>query len=149
MARDRSPKDAERLALSTYIRLLRTANLARNYASHHLGDSGLTLTQFGVLEAIYHLGPMSLSDIAQKILTTGGNLTMVVGNLEKSGLAERHRSPQDKRVLIVALTSKGRKLMRGLFPQHARAIVSLMAALDDKEQQHLRELLRRLAKRTP
>ena len=146
MVRGRSPKGAERVALSTYVRLLRTANSARNYASRHLGDSGLTLTQFAVLEALYHLGPMSLSDIAQKILTTGGNLTMVVGNLEKSGLAERQRSPQDKRVLIVALTSKGKKLMRHLFPQHARAIVRIMAALDYKEQQRLRELLRQLAR---
>ena len=79
-------------------------------------------TQFAVLEALYHLGPMSLSDIAQKILTTGGNLTMVVGNLEKQGLAHRQKSPEDRRVLIVALTAKGKALMRKLFPEHAAAI---------------------------
>ena len=85
------PKSKQRLALATYVRLMRAANAARNDAARHLGDTGLTLTQFAVLEALYHLGPMSLSDIAQKILTTGGNLTMVVGNLEKCGLAHRQK----------------------------------------------------------
>src|ERR1039458_8296210 len=87
---------------------MRAANSARNYASHSLAGANLTLTQFAVLEALYHLGPMSLSDIARKVLTTGGNLTMVVGNLEKLGLARRQGCPEDKRVLIVVLTAKGR-----------------------------------------
>src|ERR1035438_531805 len=96
----------QRLALATYVRLMRAANSARTHASRHLGGTGLTLTQFAVLEALYHLGPMSLSDIAQKILTSGGNLTMVVGNLEKLGLAHRQKCPEDRRMLIVVLTAK-------------------------------------------
>src|SRR6516165_6053868 len=122
-------RSTQRLALATYVRLMRAANTARAHASRHLGDSGLTLTQFAVLEALYHLGPMSLSDIAQKILTTGGNLTMVVGNLEKGGLANRQKSPQDARVLIVSLTPKGKALIRRVFPAHAAAITEFMAAL--------------------
>ncbi len=75
-------------------------------ASRSLGDSGLTLTQFAVLEALYHLGPMSLSEIAGKVLTTGGNLTMVAGNLERDGLVKRQKSPEDGRVQILVLTPK-------------------------------------------
>ena len=149
MAQDRSPKAAERLSLSAYARLMRAANAARSHASRQLGDTGLTLTQFAVLEALYHLGSMSLSEIAKKILTTGGNLTMVVGNLEKEGFALRQRSPEDGRVLILVLTPKGRKLMRELFPQHAAAIVDFMGSLSPKEQERLSELLRQLAKGRP
>ena len=116
---------SQRLALATYVRLIRAANSARTHASRHLGDSGLTLTQFAVLEALYHLGPMSLSDIAQKVLTTGGNLTMVTGNLEREGLIMRQKSPQDGRVQIVVLTPKGKGLMRQVFPLHAAAITEL------------------------
>ena len=96
---------------------------ARTYASRHLGDTDLTLTQFAVLEAwsAHHLGPMSLSDIARKILTTGGNLTMVVGNLEKQGLAQRQRCPEDRRLSIIVLSPKGKTLMREIFPRHAAA----------------------------
>jgi MarR family 2-MHQ and catechol resistance regulon transcriptional repressor len=136
----------QRLALATYVRLIRAANTARSHSSRHLGDSGLTLTQFAVLEALYHLGPMSLSDIAQKILTTGGNLTMVVGNLEKQGLAQRQRSPDDRRVLIVALTARGKTLMRRIFPEHAAAIVEFMGLLSSGEQVRLGDLCRKLGK---
>src|SRR5208283_6226848 len=119
MPSSQSQRSQERLALVTYVKLMRAANSARNFAARSLSDTGLTLTQFAVLEALYHLGPMSLSDIAQKVLTTGGNLTMVAGNLEKRGLARRQQSPEDRRVLIVVLTAKGKSLIRKVFPQHA------------------------------
>lgn len=125
---------------------MRAANTARNVAARNLGDSSLTLTQFAVLEALYHLGPMSLTDIAQKVLTTGGNLTMVVGNLEKQGLAKRQRCPEDRRVLIVVLTAKGKTLIRGLFPEHAAAITGFMNTLSEAEQKYLGDLCRKLAK---
>jgi len=136
----------QRLALATYVRLMRAANAARAHAGRHLGNTGLTLTQFAVLEALYHLGPMSLSDIAQKILTTGGNLTMVVGNLEKQSLAHRQKSPEDRRVLIVTLTAKGKSLIRRLFPLHAAAITEYMAALSPAEEEQLGSLCRKLGK---
>ena len=93
MSKAKSSSSTKRLALVTYVKLMRAANAARNYASRTLRDAELSLTQFAVLEALYHLGPMSLSDIAQKVLTTGGNLTMVARNLEKQGLAKRQQSP--------------------------------------------------------
>ena len=139
------PKSQQRLALATYVRLMRAANAARTRAARQLAGTGLTLTQFAVLEALYHLGPMSLSDIAQKILTTGGNLTMVVGNLEKLGLAHRQKCAEDRRLLIVVLTARGKALIRKLFPEHAAAITEFMGALSPAGQQRLGELCRRLS----
>jgi MarR family transcriptional regulator, 2-MHQ and catechol-resistance regulon repressor len=136
----------ERLALLTYVKLMRAANAARNFAFRSLGDADLTLSQFAALEALYHLGPMSLSDIAQKVLTTGGNLTMVVGNLEKQGLAKRQKCPEDGRVLIVVLTAKGKSLIRKVFPQHAAAIAEFLDVLSTEEQARLGELCRKLGK---
>jgi MarR family 2-MHQ and catechol resistance regulon transcriptional repressor len=128
---------------------MRAANSARTHASRHLGGTGLTLTQFAVLEALYHLGPMSLSDIAQKILTSGGNLTMVVGNLERLGLAHRQRCPEDRRMLIVVLTAKGKAMIRKIFPEHAEAIVEFMGALSPAEQEQLGDLCRKLGTQEP
>ncbi len=142
-------RSQERLALLTYVKLMRAANAARTFASSSLSDTGLTLTQFAVLEALYHLGPMSLSDIAQKVLTTGGNLTMVVGNLEKQGLAKRQDSPEDRRVQIAVLTPKGKSLIRQIFPQHAAAIAEFLGVLTPEEQIQLGELCRKLGKREP
>jgi MarR family 2-MHQ and catechol resistance regulon transcriptional repressor len=141
-----SKSSQQRLALATYIRLMRAANAARTHASRQLEGSGLTLSQFAVLEALYHLGPMSLSDIAEKILTTGGNLTMVAGNVEKQGLAHRQKSPQDGRVLIMTLTPKGKALIRRIFPAHADAITEFMGALTPEQQEDLGNLCRALQK---
>jgi MarR family 2-MHQ and catechol resistance regulon transcriptional repressor len=146
LSQNPSAKSQQRLALATYGRLARAANAARDYAAHSLNGTGLTLTQFAVLEALYHVGPMSLTDIAQKILTTGGNLTLVVGNLEKQGLAQRQRSPKDGRVQIVVLTPKGKQLIRDLFPRHAQAITDFMAVLRPRDQERLSELCRTLGK---
>ena len=140
------PRASQRLSLATYVRLVRAANAARSHASHHLGDSGLTLTQFAVLEALYHLGPLSLSDIAQKVLTTGGNLTMVAGNLERDALVKRQISPKDGRVQILVLTPKSKVLLRRIFPMHAAAITEFMAALPAAELAHLGEMCRKLGR---
>lgn len=146
MASSGSERSPQRLALLTYVKLMRAANTARNLAASQLAGSGLTLTQFAVLEALYHLGPMSLSEIAQKVLTTGGNLTMVAGNLEKSGLAKRQRSPEDQRVLVVHLTPAGKALIRRVFPQHAKVLTEFMQRLAGDEQRQLGELARKLGK---
>ncbi len=146
MTRPQSNRAQERLALSTYVKLMRAANSARNHASRSLSGAHLTLTQFAVLEALYHLGPMSLSAIARKVLTTGGNLTMVVGNLEKRGLARRQSCPEDRRVLIVVLTAKGKTLLRDIFPDHAAAIVQFLNVLGPKQQERLGDLCRKLGK---
>lgn len=132
----------QRLALLAYGRLMRAANQLRSAASRQLEQSGLTLSQFAVLEALYHLGPMSLSEVAKKILTTGGNLTMVAGNLEKQGLVHRRCSPEDARVYILSLTAKGKKLIGEIFPAHAAAITEALAALSHNEQKKLSELCR-------
>jgi MarR family 2-MHQ and catechol resistance regulon transcriptional repressor len=146
VTRTQSNQAQQRMVLGTYVKLMRAANSARNYASRSLSSAHLTPTQFAVLEALYHLGPMSLSDIARKVLTTGGNLTMVVGNLEKLGLARRQSCPEDRRVLIVALTAKGKTLLRDIFPRHAAAIVGFLGVLSPEEQERLGDLCRKLGK---
>lgn len=124
---------------------MRAANALRNVASRQVSESGLTLTQFAVLEALYHVGPMSLSEVARKILTTGGNLTMVAGNLERQGLVVRKCSDKDARVYVLSLTPKGKKLIGGIFPEHAQAIAKAVAVLAPKEQKKLAELCKKLA----
>jgi len=124
---------------------MRAANALRTHAARQLEGTGLTLSQFAVLEALYHVGPMSLSEIAKKILTTGGNLTMVAGNLEREELVNRKSSPEDARVSILSLTPKGRKLISEIFPVHAAAITAALEVLSSKEQKKLSELCRELS----
>jgi MarR family 2-MHQ and catechol resistance regulon transcriptional repressor len=110
----------------------------------HLSTKGLTISQFGVLEALYHLGPLSQKEIGQKILRSSGNITMIIDNLEKRGLVRRRRDNADRRVFIVHLTAEGNKLIDKLFPPHAAKIADEMSVLSAAEQKALGDLCKKL-----
>jgi MarR family 2-MHQ and catechol resistance regulon transcriptional repressor len=138
--------EEERRALDVYIKLMRAADSVGLRSMKSIQGSGLTPTQFGVLEALYHLGPMMLSELAQKHLKSPNNLTVVTDNLEKHGLVRRVRDEKDRRVIRVYLTDAGRDLIRQFFPVHARSVVAQMSVLTSEEQEQLGCLLRRLGK---
>ncbi len=133
-------------ALSAYVKLLRASDTLHGEATRSLADEGLSPSQFGVLEALYHIGPMCLTDLAHKILKTSGNLTLVVGNLEKRGLVTRQQQSHDRRFVSVAITEKGRKLMARIFPAHLEQIVEFMERLSPAQQDELGRLCRQLGK---
>ncbi len=134
---------AERDALNAYIKLMRAADSVTTRA-HTVLPKGLTLAQFGVLEALLHRGPLYQGELAGKLLKSGGNLTLIVDNLEKSGLVTRERDPKDRRFITVALTDKGRTLISELFPQVAASITQEFAPLSSAEQFTLGWLCRKL-----
>jgi MarR family 2-MHQ and catechol resistance regulon transcriptional repressor len=136
----------EVLALNTFIKLTRAAEslLARLHRCGTQGD--LTPSQFGVLESLYHLGPMSHSEIATKLLKSSGNITLIIDNLERQGLVQRERDADDRRLVTVSLTAQGRDLIGSVLPGHVAAIVREMSALTADEQATLGHLCRKLGK---
>jgi MarR family 2-MHQ and catechol resistance regulon transcriptional repressor len=113
-----------------------------------LAEYGLTESQFGALEALYFLGPMCQKEIGDKLLVSGGNMTMVITNLEKRGYVSRRRGQSDRRHFMVSLTDDGRRLIDELFPKHARRIVELMSILEKDEQDRLGVLCKTLGRQT-
>jgi MarR family 2-MHQ and catechol resistance regulon transcriptional repressor len=112
--------------------------------NHHLKAEKLTISQFGVLEAIYHLGPMHQNRLAEKILKSSGNLTLVIDNLEKRGLVTRERDPEDRRCMTIHLTESGRALIESIFPRHVGIVVQEINVLTREEQSQLAALCRKL-----
>lgn len=135
---------AEKRALNAYVKLERAANAAMAYARVGLEEAGLSLGQFAVLEALYHVGPLYLGDLARRILTSSGNLTLVVDNLEKRGLVKRRQPLKDKRFILATITPAGRKLIGRIFPAHAQRITSVMGRLTKSEQEKLGALCKKL-----
>ena len=132
-------------ALNAFVKLMRSTNALQGALLPQLQkEFGLTESQLGVLESLHHLGPLSQSDICQKILRGGSNVTTVVDNLERGGLVRRERGESDRRVQVVHLTESGRALITRAFPIHAARITRLMAALDEDEQRELGRLCRKL-----
>jgi MarR family 2-MHQ and catechol resistance regulon transcriptional repressor len=136
----------EERALNSYVKLARAANAALAYARTSYEDSGLTPSQFAVLEALFHVGPLCLGDLARRILTSSGNLTLVVDNLEKRGMVKRQQQGPDKRFVLATITPAGRKLIARIFPEHSRRIAEVMGRLSASEQQQLGDLCRKLGK---
>lgn len=134
----------ERRALDTYIKLRRAAESVGSRLSESYGSAGLTESQFGVLEALHHLGPLCQAELAKKILRSGGNMTMVVDNLERRGLVQRKRDTADRRYVTVTLTPDGERILEATFPQHVEAVVREFDHLSAAEQEQLAQLCKKL-----
>ncbi len=131
-------------ALDLYIKLERAADTVTQRINHHLKEDGLTVSQFGVLEALYHLGSMCQTELAGKILKSTGNLTLVIDNLERDGLVARQRDSTDRRFVSVHLTPAGHDLIDRIFRPHVAGVVETMSALTMEEQESLALLCRKL-----
>lgn len=143
--RHRGPASETR-PLNAYICLMRAAAAVTDRTSPPMREAGLSASQFGALEALLHAGPMHQTELARRLLKTGGNIVTVVRNLERDGLVSRVGDPGDKRSNLVSLTAKGRALVRQVFPSVLAAIVREFAVLAPREQESLRALCRRLGK---
>lgn len=131
-------------ALDVFIKLMRASDSMISRMARYLSEQDLTTSQFGMLEALLHLGPMCQAELGRKQLRSSGNITMVVDNLEKRGLVQRKREGADRRYVTVHLTPKGRRLIEQVFPRHLGAIVNEMNVLTAREQKELERLLRKV-----
>ena len=132
------------LALSLWVKLARASSTFSRLTNLDIQRYGLTQPQFSVIEALGHLGPMKMGSFCSKMLTSGGNITVVIDNLEKEGLVERIPFPKDRRATTVRLTSKGEKLFNDIFSKHAQFVTKVASVLDEEEQIQLSALLKKL-----
>lgn len=134
-------------ALNTYIKLTRAVNALEGRLNARACRGDLTISQFGVLEALYHLGRLSQREIGSKLLKSSGNITVVIDNLEKRGLVERERGVEDRRQVFVSLTPEGKDLIERVLPGHVAAIVAEMSVLTPEEQETLADLSKKVGLR--
>lgn len=124
--------------------------LQRAYASfnkknaEHLKNFGITAAQYAVIECLGHLGPLNMGELCKKMLVSGGNMTVVVDNLEKEGLVERIPSNDDRRAIVVRFTPKGKKIFDDSFVKHAEYLTEMASVLTEQEQEDLARLAKKL-----
>jgi MarR family 2-MHQ and catechol resistance regulon transcriptional repressor len=131
-------------ALDCYIKLMRCANSVQARLERQLAKLGLTESQFGILEALLHLGSVPQRELGRAIFKSRANVTTVVDNLERRGLVRRQRESADRRFVMVHLTAAGRTLVERVFPLQLRAIVHEFSVLTADEQDELGRLTKRL-----
>ncbi|MHB9041731.1 MAG: MarR family winged helix-turn-helix transcriptional regulator [Melioribacteraceae bacterium] len=132
------------LALSTWVKLARAYSSFDKKSSESIKEFGLTQPQFAVVEVIGHLGPLKIGELCEKMLVTGGNMTLVLDNIEKLGYIERVPSREDRRAINIQLTPAGQKLFEEVFVKHAENITQFMSVLNTTEQKNLGDLLKKL-----
>lgn len=134
-------------ALNTFIKLTRATESIMARLSRKGTIAPLSHSQFAVLEALHHLGPLTQGQVSAKLLKSTGNMTLVVDNLEKAGLVQRSRESEDRRQVTIHLTETGQALIERIFPAHASAICEEINALTPEEQSTLSALCIKLGKR--
>jgi MarR family 2-MHQ and catechol resistance regulon transcriptional repressor len=144
LAEDTATPQETEPALKLWVVLSRAHASIYAHAVAHAADHGLSLAEFAILEALYHRGRMVLGEIQRRILVSSGGITFLVDRLAEKGLVVRQECPEDRRAKYVALTRDGTRLIRELFPSHARTLAQAMKGLSNEEQREAARLLRSL-----
>jgi len=124
--------------------------LGRAYRNAHrksvemFREHGLTMSQFTVLELLYNRGEQTIQQIIDRVLSSSGNITVVVRNLEKYGLTCRRDNPEDRRSYLIGITPKGRDLMKDVFVKHMANLDEAFSKLTPEERERVIALLRKL-----
>ena len=106
-------------------------------------EKGITVSQFSVLDVLYTKGEMRVCELIEKALSTSGNITVVIKNMEQKGLLYKKTCPTDKRAFLVGLTDEGKKLFETLLPEHRNEIKNTYSILSSEEKQELIRILRK------
>ena len=106
-------------------------------AEQSIANTGLCLTDFGAVEALLHKGPLTISEVQEKVRLASGSMTAAVDRLEKLGLVVRKSSPTDRRARVVHLTAEGKRVAVSCFERHAQDLEALMSGLSRKEKEEL------------
>jgi len=131
-------------SLDTYIKFIRASETISSRINSSLAKNGLSESQFYVLDALFHLGPLSQKDLGKKIFCSNGNITMVVDNLEKEGFVTRKRSEDDRRVFFVHITKKGAKKIQHVLPVLVKKISVELSILNENEHEELQRLTKKI-----
>ncbi len=130
--------------LNSYIKLVRAYESINSRLYMKLAKEGLTLSQFYMLDVLYHLGPMNQKELGKKIFRSEGNITMVVNNLEKRKLIKKKQSGDDKRVYIIRVKNEGRELYEKIFPKFLKTITSEFEGIKEKEHKEFQKICKRI-----
>ena len=131
-------------ALDLYVVLSRASTWVEAHAIRDIRSHDLNPTEFGILEALYHKGPLPLQQLGEKVLISSGNITYAVDKLEQKCLLARKPSQHDRRVIYAELTPQGGDLLASIFPKHELVIQQAVSGLSREEQLEATRLLKKL-----
>ncbi len=130
----------------TWLVMIKAMRAITRYALEELEEPGLGFSDFAVLEALLHKGPLPVNVIGPKVNLTPGSISVAVDRLVAKGLVSRAESSQDRRVRIVTLTPRGKSVITPIFRAHAATMEKVFSGLSRDEMQQLEQQLKRIGK---
>ncbi|WP_251517407.1 MULTISPECIES: MarR family winged helix-turn-helix transcriptional regulator [Staphylococcus] len=140
--------DRTKNALNTFVGIHRTADYLEQIVKNDVKRYGLNITEFAVMELLFHKGDQPIQRIGKKVLIASSSITYVVDKLEKKGYVKRLRLEKDRRVIYASLTDEGHELMASVFPHHAETLDNAFSVLTDEELLNLQNALKKLSRYT-
>lgn len=130
----------------THIRLVlgRAAKAIERVDRDSIADTGLNVSDFSIMEALLHKGPMPINTIGEKVLLTSGSMTAAANRLEEKGLITRIQDPSDGRCFYLHITKSGRRLITDVFNKHSQNLEKTAAVLNSEERSELVRLLKKI-----
>ena len=131
-----------------FLILMQTSKSIHECIKDSITNYSLSMTEFSVLEALYHNDMQTIHEIGKRILITSGSMTYVIDKLVEKGYAKRIACPNDRRAIHIGLTDKGNKLLEEIMPKHQQWVNTFFEELNSAELDHLINLLEKVKKRT-
>jgi len=133
-------------AAKLWLVLAKCYHALRMLAEQSIAGTGLCFTDFMVLEALLHKGPLTITEIQNKVLLASGSMTAAIDRLEKNGVVTRNFTAADRRARVIELTPEGRRLIQARFKQHLSDLESTMSLLKAEEKRQLYAWLKKLGR---
>ncbi|WP_062353627.1 MarR family winged helix-turn-helix transcriptional regulator [Bacillus kwashiorkori] len=134
----------QQLSLKLFIVLTRALEAIQKQIIKDIKNYNLNLSEFSVLELLYHKGDQPIQKIGQKVLLASSSITYVIDKLEEKKYIKRKACPKDRRVTYAVITDEGKNFMDGIFPKHKKAISQIMAGLSTEEKATMIPQLKKL-----
>jgi MarR family 2-MHQ and catechol resistance regulon transcriptional repressor len=137
---------SENLSLKSFVVLLKASKAVQDRTKKDISNYGMHTSEFTVLEALYSNGKQTIRQITDAVLINSGSITYVIDKLEVKGLLERKDCKEDRRVVHIQITDKGKQFMDEIFPKHKLVIEDIFSDIMEEEKKVLINLLKRVGK---
>lgn len=132
-------------SLKAFVGIKRTNDILEKLVKNDAQQYGLNISEFAVMELLYHKGPQPINRIQERILIANSSTTYILDKLEKKNYIIRERDENDRRSMKAALTEEGDNLISSIFPAHSELLTDLFSALSDEELSAFREMLKKIS----
>lgn len=138
---------SENLSLKAFVVIMKASKTLEEIVKKDIAKHGMKISDFAILEALYHKGRQTIKQISEAVLINTGSITYVIDKLEKNNYLERIHCKDDRRVVYIEITEKGKEVMNEIFPKHQQVIEEIFSDIPDEHKQIIIDTVKTIGKK--